>query len=389
MTREARDPAGRTAFPTPAAGSDVPPPGSRPPAVPGHLDATPDHRGDGRADGVTGADLTSGLGVPGPAIAEYAWERTLELIAEAGEVALACHISPDGDALGSMLAAARALRQTGKQVVCSFGDRNFAVPRLLRFLPDLEWLSPPQDYPHTPELMITFDSSTLARLGLLAENAERATELVVIDHHPSNPGFGTHSLIDPGAAATAVLAEELIRRLGVPLDREMATCLYVGLVTDTGSFRYASTTPAVHELAARLLATGLDPEEIARTLWDRAPFGYLRVLAAALGRVALEDDLVWTYVTSDDRAAFGLPYDEVEGIIDVVRRAEEAEVALVMKQDDEGAWQVSTRSKGAVDVGAICTALGGGGHARAAGYTSHLPVEETMARFRELLGKSR
>ncbi|MGW2197359.1 DHH family phosphoesterase, partial [Streptosporangium sp. NPDC001682] len=167
------------------------------------------------------------------------------------------------------------------------------------------------------------------------------------------------------------------------------TCLYVGLVTDTGSFRHSSTTPRAHAMAARLVACGLDPEQIARELWDRSPFGYLKVLGAALERVRLEPEvgggLVWTFVTRADRAAHGLPYDEVEGIIDVVRRTDEADVAAILKEDDEGAWQVSTRSKGGVDVSRVCAELGGGGHAKAAGFTSHLPVEETIASLRALL----
>ncbi|GAA0928362.1 bifunctional oligoribonuclease/PAP phosphatase NrnA [Nonomuraea longicatena] len=320
-----------------------------------------------------------------PAVGEAVWARVTGLIERAEEVALACHVTPDGDALGSMLAVGAVLHGLGKRVAASFGDRIFAVPRLLRYLPHQDLLVPPGDFPEAPELLITFDSSTLERLGLLAANAERAREVVVVDHHPSNTGFGTVSLIDPGVAATAMLAEDLIYRLGGTLDRDIATCLYTGLVTDTGSFRHASTSPAAHLMAARLVATGLRTDEIARELWDRSPFGYLKVLAAALDRATLEDDLVWTFVSQVDRAAYGLPYDEVEGIIDVVRRTDEAEVAVILKEDDQGVWQVSTRSKGAVDVGAVCTALGGGGHHNAAGYTSPHGVEQTMADFRALL----
>jgi phosphoesterase RecJ-like protein len=287
-----------------------------------------------------------------------------------------------------MLAVGFVLRSLGKRVVASFGDRNFAVPRILRFLPGQDMLCPPEDYPVAPELMITFDSSTFERLGVLSPNAARAGEVIVIDHHPSNAGFGSLSLIDPKAAATAMLAEQLIYRLGGRLDRDIATCLYAGLATDTGSFRYASTTPAVHQMAARLVATGLRVEEIARELWDRSPFGYLKVLAHAMERAQLESGLVWTYVTRVDRAAYGLPYSELEGIIDIVRRTDEAEVAVVLKEDDHGDWQVSTRSKGAVDVASVCAALGGGGHHNAAGFTSYDSVEETMAAFRRELGKA-
>ncbi|WP_240777945.1 DHH family phosphoesterase [Nonomuraea basaltis] len=323
----------------------------------------------------------------GGAVPESAWDRALHLIRQSDEIALACHVTPDGDALGSMLAVAFVLRSMGKRVVASFGDRHFAVPRLLRFLPGQEMLVPPEDYPAAPELMITFDTSTFERLGLLSDNTARAREVIVLDHHPSNAAFGTLALIDAKAAATAMLAEQLIYRLGGRLDRDIATCLYAGLVTDTGSFRYPSTTPAVHQMAARLVAMGLRTDEIARELWDRSPFGALKVLAAALDRVTLEGGLVWTYITRVDRAAYGLPYAELEGIIDIVRRTDEAEVAVVLKEDDQGAWQVSTRSKGTVDVGAACAALGGGGHHNAAGYTSHDSVEDTMAALRRELGK--
>lgn len=317
------------------------------------------------------------------------WDRAVGLISSADEIALACHISPDGDALGSMLALGLALRAAGKRVTASFGERRFRVPRLLRFLPGQELLTEPADYPAVPELMITFDVPIVDRLGILAGNAVKARELIVVDHHPSNTGFGTLNLVDPAAAATAVLAEELLRRLGLPIDRAIATCLYAGLVTDTGSFRHSSTTSGVHLMAARLVATGLNPEEIARELWDRSPFGYLRVLGVVLDRVTLEPEvgegLVWTFVTRADRVAYGLPYDEVEGIIDVIRRTDEADMAVILKEDDDGAWQVSTRSKGAVDVARVATALGGGGHTKAAGFTSHLPVEQTMASLRALL----
>ncbi|MER6944755.1 bifunctional oligoribonuclease/PAP phosphatase NrnA [Nonomuraea sp. NPDC000554] len=324
----------------------------------------------------------------GGVIPEASWRRAVELVRQADEVALACHVTPDGDALGSMLATALVLRATGKRVVASFGDHHFDVPRLLRFLPGQDMLVPPDAYPSAPELMIVFDSPTVERLGLLAPSASRAREVIVVDHHASNAGFGTLRLVDPSVAATAMLVEQLVYRLGGVLDRDIATCLYAGLVTDTGSFKHSSTTPAVHQMAARLVATGLRTDEIARELWDRSPFGYLKVLAAGLDRVRLEDDLVWTYITRVDRAAYGLPYAELEGIIDVIRRTDEAQVALVMKEDDQGAWQVSTRSKGAVDVAAICAALGGGGHHNAAGFTSHDSVEETIGRFRGLLAET-
>jgi phosphoesterase RecJ-like protein len=321
------------------------------------------------------------------------WGRAVALIEQADEVCLACHVSPDGDALGSMLAFALGLRQRGVRCVASFGD-PYVVPSILRFLPGQELLVEPGRYPADPDIMITFDAAGTARLGSLAPHAEKARELIVLDHHASNGGFGTVSLVDPRAAATAVLAEELLTRLGVSLTRDIALGLYAGLASDTGSFQYASTTPAVHALAGRLLAAGVRPDAVGRELWDRAPFGYLQVLSAALGRARLEagaaggHGLVWTTVPRADRAACGLPYDLLEGVIDVVRRCDGAEVAVVFKQTDDGGWYVSTRSRGAIDVAGVCGALGGGGHRLAAAFSALEEPVATMVKLRELLAAS-
>ena len=239
--------------------------------------------------------------------------------------------------------------------------------------------------------MVTFDAASADRLGLLEARACRADELIVLDHHASNTRFGTVNLVDPAAAATAVLAFDLIRRLGVEISRDIALGLYAGLVTDTGSFKYSTTSPRVHQLAARLLQTGIEPGVVAHELWDRSPFGFLGLLSAALGRAQLEragaagHGLVWTTVTRGDRAAHGLPFEVAESVIDVVRRADEADVAVVLKEDDDGCWQVSARSKGRADVGRACVALGGGGHPLAAGFTAHGTAAEVMTALREQL----
>ena len=239
--------------------------------------------------------------------------------------------------------------------------------------------------------MVTFDAASVDRLGILETRACQADELIVLDHHASNTGFGTVNLVDPAAAATAVLAFDLIRRMGVEISRDIALGLYAGLVTDTGSFKYSTTSPRVHQLAARLLQTGIEPGVVAHELWDRSPFGFLGLLSTVLGRAQLEPasaaghGLVWTTVTRGDRAAHRLPFEVAESVIDVVRRADEADVAVVLKEDDEGCWQVSARSKGRADVGRACVALGGGGHPLAAGFTARGTAAEVMTALREQL----
>jgi len=326
---------------------------------------------------------------------EADWASAVKILTSAPEVCLACHIRPDGDALGSMLAVAHALRSragsTGQRIIASFGDRPFEVPKILRFLPGAGLLSPPDSYPARPRVMVTFDAASADRLGMLEACAARAEELIVLDHHASNTRFGTLHLIDPAAAATAVLAYDLIGRLGIPITRDIAFGLYAGIVTDTGSFKYSTTTPRVHQIAAQLLATGIEPGAVALELWDRVPFGYFGMLSSVLDRAVLEPQaaaghgLVWTTVSRADRAAFGLHYDVAESVIDVLRRAEEADVAVVFKESDDGQWMVSSRSKGNVDVGRACTRAGGGGHRSAAGFTAPGTVEQAMAFLREYL----
>jgi phosphoesterase RecJ-like protein len=311
-------------------------------------------------------------------IATGEWDRVVGAVRGASRLLLLGHVSPDGDALGSALAVGLAIEAMPgeRHVEVSFGDDPFVVPDNLAWMPGQQLLVPPTEVHRSPDIVLTFDASSIDRLGLLCPVAESAPLLVAVDHHRSYDDFATVSLVDVSAPATAVLADELVERLGVPLDRDIAACLYTGLITDTGSFRYAGTTPATHELAGRLLETGIAFDEIAREVFDAVPFGYLGLLGTALGRCRLLPDaarglgVVWTVVLAKDRAEHDLAFDLVEPIIDVVRKASEAEIALVVKEDDIGDLRVSMRSKGAADVSVAASALGGGGHHYAAGYTA-------------------
>jgi phosphoesterase RecJ-like protein len=319
---------------------------------------------------------------------EQVWSEALRVLTDASSATLVCHVAPDGDALGSMLALARVLRAQGTDVACTWGDATWAVPTSYGWLPDIERVVPPDQVPTQPEVMVVLDTASRDRLGVLGPLADTARQLVVIDHHAHNSGLGGVQLIDPSAAATAVLVEELVRRMAPALDAETATLLYVGLVTDTGSFQHSVTTPAVHGVAARLIADGARPADVARQLWGGRSFGFNTMLGSALSRLTLESDAargrgwVWTWTTSGDLDAAGLTLDEIEPVIDVVRATREADVAAVFKQDGDGSFRVSTRSRGGTDVGSACAALGGGGHKLAAGFTSYDDVATTAQRLR-------
>lgn len=312
--------------------------------------------------------------------------RAAAAVRGASTVALACHVNPDGDALGSMLGLHHALRAAGVRSVASFSE-PFVVAPHYRELPGLDLLSAPSDFPDEPDVMITFDCGSLGRLGDLEPAAKAAQELVVLDHHVSNERYGSINVIDAGAAASGVLVRRLMQHLSLPLAHESAMCIYAALVCDTGRFQYESTTPEVFELAGELAEFDLPIATLGRTLFDEHRFAYLKLLAEALARAELvpEKRLIWTYVTQLDLHRHGVTFEEVEGLIDVVRGAREAEVSCVLKQAADGMLRVSLRSLGEVDVCRIAKAEGGGGHRFAAGFTTADPIEAVVARIRAAL----
>jgi phosphoesterase RecJ-like protein len=314
-------------------------------------------------------------------------------------VLLVCHVNPDGDALGSMLGFGLGLRA----IAGSLGIARLAatfpgpleLPPPFQPLPGLDLLVAEGDADPAPDAVVTFDAGSIERLGGLAARLHAAPVSIVVDHHASNTRFGAINLVDPSAAATSVLVDEFLTRLGVALDVEIAEALYVALATDTGSFKFDSTTPAVHELAARLIATGIDVGELSRRLFDTRPYGAVRLFGEAIGRARLEPDeldglgLVWTYATLDDLARYEQPPSVLEALIDSVRCVAEADVSCVVKQFGENEWTVSLRSKGGVDVSRVAIALGGGGHRLAAGFTRRGSLDEVVAAIRSSLRSSK
>ena len=324
-------------------------------------------------------------------IADQEWSRAAEVLRTAPEVALACHVEPDGDALGSMLALQLFLQAQGVRTVASYGSsvavgEPLSVPPQYTFLPGLDGLVTSAQFPAAPDVLVAFDTASPQRLGTLRHAAEGAGRVIVIDHHASGEAFGDIRLCDGSAAATAVLVDDLIHRMGGKLDRDIATCLYVGLVTDTGRFQYASTTPEVMQLGARLIAHDIDHAAINRQVWSAHSFGYLKVLGRAMARATLlpEVGLAWTAVRQDDLHDLGVAMEETEGLIDVLHGLEAAECALVVKQQRTAPtkpqrWKGSLRSKGGVDVGLVARDLGGGGHRFAAGFTAEGSLDSVIS----------
>jgi phosphoesterase RecJ-like protein len=309
--------------------------------------------------------------------------RAAQALMAARDIALACHVNPDGDALGSMLGLFHMLRAAGRPVVASF-PHPFVVAPHYRELPGLELLTEPHDFPDEPDVMVTFDCGSLGRLGDLEPAAKAAHELIVLDHHISNTRFGTINVIDPGAAASGVLVRRLVLEMGLPLTKEAAVALYAALVCDTGRFQHDTTTPSVFELARELVSYEVPVSRLSRQLFEEHSFAYLKLLGEALAAAELDETrhFVWTAVTQKMLERHGVTLEEVEGLIDIVRRAAEAEVACVLKEESDGTVRVSLRSLGDVDVRAIAVKYGGGGHRSAAGFESTLSIPEIVADLR-------
>ncbi|MGA4789178.1 DHH family phosphoesterase [Nocardia sp. AB354] len=313
----------------------------------------------------------------------------VEVLAAARSVTVLCHVQPDADTVGSGLALAQVLHRRGVPVQVSFAEPA-ELPASMRSLPGVEFLVPPAQVAERVDLLVTVDCGSVGRLGALADRIDGAATTVVIDHHRSNTRFGDVNLIDETAESTTSVLARLFDAWGEEIDRDIAHCLFAGLVTDTGCFRWGG--PGTHLLADRLLSTGIDGAGITRTLMDTHPFGWLPMLSRVLGSARLEPraaggaGLVYAFVRSDD--SYGLRSEEVESVIDVVRTTAEADVAAVFKQSrtDAGCWTVSLRSRDsgvgtgdAVDVARVATGLGGGGHRYAAGYTTYGTSEDVVA----------
>jgi bifunctional oligoribonuclease and PAP phosphatase NrnA len=313
---------------------------------------------------------------------DAAVEQLADVARRGGTVVVAAHVQPDGDALGSALALHLGLGPLGARTVPTVGDRPLRIPAGLTALPAIDELVASDRLPAAADvdLLVTVDAASPDRLGTVERYLEAGVPTIVVDHHASTVPFGDLRVVAPSAPATVQLVAELLDRLGVALTEDIATCLYVGLVTDTGRFGYASADRSALELAARLFDAGVDHASVHRRLFETRSLGELRLTGHALERMAFVPDvaLVHTHVTQEELAAAGAGSEALDGLIDVVRTADVAEVTAVCKPD-AGRWRVSLRSRGTVDVGAIAATLGGGGHAAAAGYTTSGGIDGVVA----------
>ncbi|WP_102143448.1 DHH family phosphoesterase [Mycobacterium hubeiense] len=312
--------------------------------------------------------------------------KAAELLAAAESVSVVCHVYPDADTIGAGLGLALVLDQAGKRVQVGFAAPD-ALPESLQSLPGGNLLVSPEEMQRDADLVVTVDIPSVNRLGALRELAENGRDVLVIDHHASNQLFGSANFVDPSADSTTMLVAELLDAWDKPIDVDVAHCLYAGLTTDTGSFRWA--TARAHRLAARLVELGVDNASISRTLLDTHPFAWLPMLSRVLGSARLIPEavdgngLVYAVVPHQEWAT-ARP-EEVESIVDIVRTTQQAEVAAVFKEIEPAHWSVSMRAK-SYDLAAVASSFGGGGHPHAAGYSANGSTDEVVQALLTALG---
>ncbi|HET7266423.1 MAG TPA: DHHA1 domain-containing protein [bacterium] len=290
-------------------------------------------------------------------------------------VLLLNHVSPDGDCLGSTLALARGLRARGQRAVVASSD---GVPEMYRFLPGADQIVTELPAQESFDAAVFMECSTPDRAGVLAARAVDVPLWVNIDHHVSNGGYGDLILYEPEAAAVGELVTPIVRAIAT-IDGPTATCLLTALLTDTGSFRYASVTPRTLRIAAELVEAGASPADVYTQVYENRPAVALRLLGMALSRLELSADgrIAWTAVTQEMLRASGASMEESEGIVGALRAIGGVQVALLFKEEPEGI-KVSMRGRAGVRTNVVAEAFGGGGHAAAAGFTAAGPLQDAI-----------
>ena len=300
------------------------------------------------------------------------WDAAVAALRDADAVTIACHVNPDGDALGSLFGASLGLRTLDKKTFPTWGATPPELPPGYEFLPGADSLVHPEEIPDNP-VFLALDCGAVDRLGdHLLDAARTAPTTINVDHHPGNDEFGDLNIVVPTASSTSELVFGLLKDLDIAIDRDIATNLYTGLFTDTGSFQYANSTPDTLRLAADLLEYGVPKTEIAQHVFETAPYGYIRLLARVLSNAQLleEERFIYSVITHEDLRESDVIMEETDKVIDVLRSTRDADVAAIFKEQGDGKFRASLRSKGNVSVGAIARARGGGGHELAAGFTT-------------------
>lgn len=297
-------------------------------------------------------------------------------IEEANSIIILTHEVPDGDAVGSSLAMYIALKRLGKNVDVIMPE----CPNTYSFLPAASEIKKGSNI-EKYDLAISLDCSDVKRLNGFSKYFENAKGTIVIDHHSSNTMFGDYSFVNPDSPACAQILITLFSFLGIEIDKEIGTYLLVGIITDTGGFKYSSVTAETFELVAELMKKGVNVSSVYKKVLQTISIPSFELRRLAMNRLEFIENgkIAFTYITKADEEKYEATIGEHEGIVELVRDITGVEVAVFLRETEEG-YKASLRSNEYVNVADICLMLGGGGHQRAAGANVPYQLEEAKAR---------
>ena len=305
----------------------------------------------------------------------------VERIKHGQRFVIASHQRPDGDAIGSAMSMALALRGLGKEATVV---TDAIPPVFLQPFPDVESIR------ITPEITDTFDAALIMECSELTRTGVKGLDLspvLNIDHHPGNKGYGAVNWVDESAAACGEMAYSLIEALGAPLTKDVATHVYLAVLTDTGSFHFSHLSPRTYEIAKRCVEAGADPQWIARTHYDSNSLARVRIFGAVMNGMVIVDEgrVALLSITREKMTDLGGTNDDLEGLINFPLTVKDIEAVAFFKEIGDGDWRVSMRSKGNVDTGTIAREHGGGGHTNASGCAARGALDDVYKQFGELL----
>ncbi|MBQ9267832.1 MAG: bifunctional oligoribonuclease/PAP phosphatase NrnA [Clostridia bacterium] len=300
-------------------------------------------------------------------------EQIKEKVDQATNILILTHENPDGDAVGSSLGFMNALKKIGKKVTVLIPEIN----NMYSFLPGFDEIKHEIDTPEEFDLCIALDSADIERLHICKPYFEKIEHTVVIDHHITNQNFGDVNYVNAIASSTCQNLIVVLAAMDIAISKEMAECIYTGILTDTGGFRY-NTQSETFEFAAMLLETGIDIAKIYRLVFDTTTEKRTRLLSRALDRLEIleEGKVAFTYITKQDEEDLQAEDGDHENIVNYGRNIEGVEVSIFAREKGEGKYKLSLRANEYVDVSQIAAKYAGGGHLRAAGLEMNMPIEQ-------------
>lgn len=302
-------------------------------------------------------------------------------------VLITTHASPDGDAIGSLLAMNLAMQGKFKQITLY---NESPIPAVYRFLPGVHGVINQLDCAALFDTAVVLDCGDLQRVGEAAGIVDQIPEIINIDHHITNTLFGTCRLIDVQACACTEILYHLFDRMRVPFTRELATCIYTGILTDTGSFRFSNTSRSTFQVCENMVACGVDPFRVAQHVYGTYSLGRIKLLNLALDSIEISENgkVSLMALTRAMLIETGTQPEDTDGMINYARRIQDVKIAVLIQEQMNGSnhfsglrrpYHVSLRSDGSVDVAAIAAMFGGGGHQSAAGFS----IESTLAEIKD------